>query len=95
MDQNARMGGGADHVMSEKVSQREARRLRKRVHELEKELRATWDEWRPVWRPGIIIAVEPNATVEARAAITTARKLQHRVIAAVDGENIVFYAKRL
>jgi uncharacterized membrane protein len=81
--------------MSDRISQREARRLRKRVKALEVELRATWDEWRPEYRPGVVIASEPNATAETRTAITTARKLQCRVIAVVDADRIVFFAKRL
>lgn len=76
-----------------KISQREARRLRKRVAELEREATATWNEWRPEYWPGTRIATEPNATEHARAAIETARRLKHRVIATVDGIGIAFYAK--
>ena len=76
------------------ISQREAHRLRARVWQLEQELRATWDEWRPSFMPGVLIATEPNATVEAQTAIRTARKLKCRVIAVADDSQIRFYAKR-
>ncbi len=76
------------------ISQREARRLRTRVSELEKELKATWQEWRLEFMPGTFIVAEPNATSEARAAIEVARRLGHRVLAKVDGGRILFYAKR-
>jgi hypothetical protein len=65
------------------------------VSALETELKATWNEWRLGFMPGTMIVAEPNATVEARTAIETARRLQCRVIASVDGSRIVFYAQRV
>jgi hypothetical protein len=96
-------GGDSEHYadgrgvmrMAAQISQREARRLRRRVAELEAEVEAIWNEWLPEYMPGQRIATEPNTTSDARTAIQTARKLRHRVIAVVDGTNIAFYAKRM
>lgn len=77
------------------ISQREARRLKKRVGQLEQELRATWNEWRLEDWPGTLIA-SMSATAETRAAVATARKLQCRVIATTgDNDRILFFAKRV
>jgi hypothetical protein len=75
-----------------KISQREARRLRKRVEELE----AMEDKRRMAWRseyPGGVflegIAVQPWTY----AALKTARKLGHAVVVTTNGENTLqFYA---
>lgn len=82
--------------MANHISQREARRLKRRVAELEAEHRAIWEEWRPERMPGTMIGFEPNCTIEARTAIQTARKLRCRVLAVVDDSlsRIEFYAKR-
>lgn len=65
-----------------RISQREARRLRKRVAELEdleNQRRRTWiQEW-----PGgvnIISATYANGTEQVPVAIRTARKLGHAVV---------------
>lgn len=78
-----------------RISQREAHRLKGRVTKLERELRATWSEWRPESWPGTMIVAEPNVTIEARSAIQTARRLQCRVLATVDGERVLFFAQRV
>lgn len=77
-----------------KISQREARRLRKRVDELLREKEALVSRY-AVEYPGLCIArvtlVDEN---HVPTAIKTARNLGHPVCCAVDGQTIKFYALR-
>jgi hypothetical protein len=74
-----------------KISQREARRLRRRVTELEGVLRDQRVRWASSWPSGTVVArITPDATT--KAIIQTARKLEHAVVAVIDGDNLAFFA---
>jgi hypothetical protein len=73
-----------------KISQREARRMRKELAEfrMRDEQRARY--WSSDWAGGVHIGTShPNASVIA--AIQTARKLGHPVIAVTRGDGEVLY----
>lgn len=75
-----------------KISQREARALKRRVlqlEQIEERRRAVWSREYP---GGTHIASEPNSNHYARAAIATARKLGHAVVAIERDTEIAFYA---
>lgn len=65
-----------------KISQREARRLRKRVDELEGEIKKQRSNWSTDWPGGVHIATVDftSASLEI-AKIQTARRLGHAVVA--------------
>lgn len=75
-----------------KISQREARRLRKRVEELE-ELE---DKRRQAWKseyPGGVFLEGISVQAWTYASLRTARKLGHAVVVTTNGDNsIQFYA---
>lgn len=74
------------------ISQREARELKRRVHDLE----AIEDRRRNAWAdsyPGGANIVTLNVPDYARSAIKTARLLKHAVVVTVTSDgNIAFYA---
>jgi hypothetical protein len=72
-----------------KISQREARRLRKRVTELEAAETKRRRTWSQEWPGGVQIAAT-SPTESVLTAIRTARKLGHAVVATVDGDNDTF-----
>lgn len=75
-----------------KISQREARRLRARVIELERMEAERRNSWH-VSYPGGVNIVSINVTSDVMAAIKTARKLAHAVVATHEGDaTIRFYA---
>ena len=77
-----------------KISQREARRLRKRVDELEREMEALISRYEGAY-PGLHIgSVDCTPTTHIPSQIKTARNLGHPVCCAVDGQTIKFYALR-
>lgn len=79
--------------MNRTISQREARRLRKRVAELEDLDWQRWSSWASDFPGGThIAAVDVSALPKSISAIETARKLKHAVIALNDGETVRFYA---
>lgn len=75
-----------------KISQREARRLRKRVEELETLEERRRQAWKSEYPGGVFlegIVVQPWTY----AAMKTARKLGHAVVITTNGENTIqFYA---
>lgn len=76
-----------------KISQREARRLRKRVQELEDREEARLRSWSKDYPGGThiaTVALDPNGAI--LAAIETALTLRHGVVAATDNGNVYFYA---
>jgi hypothetical protein len=75
-----------------KISQREARRLRKRVQELEDWERQRMNPWHTGWPRGVDVG---SVTVDSAtyAALHTARKLRHAVVVVTDELNTLkFYA---
>lgn len=69
-----------------RISQREARRLRKRVDELERILSAQRYSWAAEWPSGVqldSVQVQNNEW----HIVTTARKLGHAVVVVPDKEN--------
>jgi hypothetical protein len=75
-----------------KISQREARRLKKRVEELEEMDNKRRQAWKSEYPGGVFlegIAVQPWTY----ATVKTARKLGHAVVITTNGENTIqFYA---
>lgn len=66
-----------------RISQREARRLRKRVAELEQQERARRNAWSGDWFCGVNIAtVTPDPVT--LSALKTARLLKHAVVCITD-----------
>lgn len=74
-----------------KISQVEARQLRRRVEELETQRDRLFARWTRDYPGGTHIATltVPDVTV---ATIGTARKLDHAVICSQDGNALYFYA---
>jgi hypothetical protein len=75
------------------ISQREARRLKKRVDQLEGVLRSQRASWGHVYPGGVNIATvtfAPEHTI--LTAIRTARKLDHAVVVVESGDVVYFYA---
>lgn len=77
-----------------KISQREARRLRGRVQELETVLEQQRRVWARDWPGGIHVWTEKDQNAETMATFRTARKLGHAVVAVADHDTAVirFYA---
>ncbi len=72
------------------ISQREAHRLRRRVHELELAELSRRKAWCQEWFGGTEIARETwDKNHEAPVAIRTARKLRHAVVAIGDDSGVV------
>lgn len=77
-----------------KISQREARRLRKRVNELEVLENSRRWTWVSEWPCGTFIASINVMGIDNHAPeiIATARKLKHAVVASVENREVRFYA---
>jgi hypothetical protein len=73
------------------ISQREARRLRQRVNQLEREIYSQRRYWVADYPGGVAIAHE-TASVQTRIAIQTARALGHAVVTVQSGESIQYFA---
>jgi len=73
-----------------KISQREARALRKRVAELETEIGRQRNAWSAEWPRGIDIA--RIAYHETAVIVHVARKLGHAVVVTTDGDTLRFFA---
>lgn len=74
------------------ISQREARKLRKRVAELERHIESQHRNWSRDWPGGVHIrTLDAAANGELRAAIKTARMLNHAVVCTVSDTQILFY----
>lgn len=75
------------------ISQREARKLRKRVAELEQLIEDQHRSWSKEWIGGTHIrTLDAAANGELRAAIKTARMLKHAVVVTLSDTQILFYA---
>jgi hypothetical protein len=79
------------------ISQREARRLHKRVEELERVLRTQRNNWAGDWIPGWVHIDSLSLAGEDWATVKTARKLGHAVIIVLstDGRTALIYADKL
>lgn len=76
-----------------KISQREARRLRKRVYELEAQEETRRRYWGMQYPGGSNIAsITLGNSHEAVVAVRTARRLAHAVVAVDRGDEILFAA---
>lgn len=73
------------------ISQREARRLRKRVEELERQIRLRNNAWATEYPGGVHIATVVGSDTVA-TAVLTARKLRHAVVVTNEGTTLRFYA---
>lgn len=75
------------------ISQREARRLRKRVQELEELLTRERRTWGAEYPGGVNIASAAyGKDTTVNAAVMTARKLGHAVVCVADDASVRFYA---
>ena len=82
--------------MSARISQREARQLRKRVRELSYIIERQKQRWSGrEFAPGYVAIAESRPNSDVRAAIDTARNLKHEVVAIVDGEIVRYFADKL
>lgn len=77
--------------MSGKISQREARRLRKEVTRLRRIIESQNLRWSAEWPSSTVICRE-EVNVGTLASIRTARALHHAVIAVVQDNKIAFFA---
>lgn len=79
------------------ISQKEARRLRKRVQELEKTLADQKSAWRSTWSADWVHLESLTLSTESYAKVMTARKLDHAVIVILGsaGTNVNLYADKL
>lgn len=77
-----------------KISQREARRLRKRVAELEGVLKAQRASWTSTYPGGVHIETVDFSSAEnpALIAVSTARRLDHAVVCVNDGKSLRLHA---
>ncbi len=77
-----------------KISQAEARRLRKRVELLEREQESRENNWASDWPAGVRIC-SVTFTPEVQAHVTTARALKHAVVIVPSGNSAALYACNL
>ena len=79
------------------ISQREARRLQKRVDELESVILRQKNRWSSDWSPGWVSIETLVLTPESYAKVTTARVLGHALILVPSslGTEVRMYAERL
>jgi hypothetical protein len=79
-------------MATKKISQREARELKKRVEQLESEENRRRARWATTY-PGGVHLMKFRAPPEFTVQITTARKLGHAVVVLEDDHgNLNFYA---
>ena len=76
--------------MRKQISQREARRLRKRVVELEQQASARLYRWAQEWPGGVAIGSE-ILDPKTHTAIVTVRTLRHAVVALPGVNNSVTF----
>lgn len=72
-----------------RISQREARRLRKRVDELELTIDAQRREWSSSYPGGIHIGNITPTCADPKIQIATARRLGHTVVVVNDGQGLL------
>lgn len=77
-----------------RISQREARRLRKRVAELERMDSQRRVSWAQDWPGGVHIGTEENVSEKVRSSVQTARRLGHAVVVKQEDQTprLHFYA---
>lgn len=75
-----------------KISQREARRLRKRVAELENERDYQRRFWGAEFIGGTHLATVTNIDSKTFGGIEAARKLKHAVVVNAHSDGVKFYA---
>jgi hypothetical protein len=72
------------------ISQNEARRLRKRVVELESILEAQRSRWSSEW-PGSVVLHRMDPGIETKAIVRTARALSHAVVVSIKDDQLTFW----
>lgn len=76
-----------------RISQREARRLRKRVDELERERNEQRRQWSAEYPGGVnVTAVSVGSDSRVVTAIRVSRALGHAVVATVREGDVLFHA---
>jgi glycine/D-amino acid oxidase-like deaminating enzyme len=77
-----------------KISQREARRFKKRVAELEQILERQRRSWVSDWPGGVNVAQHEHVSDTAflPAVVNNCRHLGHAVVVTVDGGKLMYYA---
>lgn len=77
-----------------KISQREARRMKKRIAELEDTFARQRRSWASEWPRGVLVGSLTSSTDTIPRVIQTARKLGHAVVCATgrDNNTVDFYA---
>jgi hypothetical protein len=75
------------------ISQREARRLRKKVQEFEQKFRAQTDRWIGEW-PGSVILHRLPVDKETVAIVKTAKALRHAVVVTMQDDRLVFWGSQ-
>lgn len=75
------------------ISQREARRLRRRVEELERAERVRQSQWSRDYPGGINFCTVTLPDIEA-AKVRAAQLLEHAIVAKADGTTLRLYALR-
>ena len=74
-----------------KISQREARRLQKRVNELQAELNEQQYRWAKQWPGGVNIFTENAPSSTLLAIVRTARALKHAVVVTENDQGSLYY----
>ena len=74
-----------------KISQREARRLKKKVTELENILDMQQGRWSSDWPSSTQIGRLKNIDPVTKTMVGTARVLHHAVVVTIDGDDLVFW----
>lgn len=81
---------------TKRISQREARRLRKRVEELERRERDRLSNWAHDYPSGVNIATfDVTEAKVQRGAMDAAHRLGHALVAKLDGDRMLVYGVRL
>lgn len=75
-----------------KISQREARRLKRRVEELESMMSRQRSRWASDFPGGVHIATLQSVDPCVLACLKTARKLKNAVVAIDQGASMMFFA---
>lgn len=73
---------------TKRISQREARRLRQRVADLERRERRRREVWCGDWFGGTDVG-RVTVSADTYAALHTARRLSHALVAVTDNNNVV------
>lgn len=74
------------------ISQREARRLRKRVEALQREIDTRRNAWASEYPGGVHLGTVELGDGSLKGAVYAARLLKHAVVVTLDGTRARFYA---